>query len=66
VDEHPGAFVGGDQLLIREMLKHQAMNLEIEPGVTAQFDLSGLAQQIEKSRSLETKPDVEIGQIVRS
>ena len=66
VDEHAGDFVGGDQLLIREMLKHQAMNLEIEPGVTAQFDLSGLAQQIEKSRTLETKPGVEIGQIVRS
>jgi len=64
-DEHPGDSVGGDQLLIQEMLKHQAMNLEIEPGVTAQFDLSGLPQQIEKSRALETKPGREAGQIVR-
>ena len=49
VDEHPGDSVGGDHLLVQDMLKHQVMNLEIEPGVTAQFNLSGFAQQIEKS-----------------
>jgi hypothetical protein len=62
VDEHLGDSVGGDQLLIQDMLKHQAMILEIEPGGTAQFDLSGFAQQIEKSRTLETKPSREAGQ----
>jgi hypothetical protein len=55
-DEHPGDSVGGDQLLIQDMLKHKAMILEIEPGVTAQFDLSGFAQQVEKNRTPETKP----------
>ena len=62
VDEHLGDSVGGDQLLIQDMLKHQAMILEIEPGSTAQFDLSGFAQQIEKGRTLETKPSSEAGQ----
>ena len=55
-DEHPGDSVGGDQLLFQDMLKHKAMILEIEPGVTAQFDLSGFAQQVEKNRTPETKP----------
>ena len=54
-DEYPGDSVGGDQLLIQEMLKHKAMILEVEPGVTAQFDLSGFAQQVEKNRTPETK-----------
>jgi hypothetical protein len=40
--------VGGDQLLIQEMMKHKAMLLEVEPGVTAQFDMTGLAQAMEK------------------
>jgi len=54
-DEYPGDSVGGDQLLIQEMLKHKAMILEVEPGVTAQFDLSGFAQQVENNRTPETK-----------
>jgi len=55
-DGHPGDSVGCDQLFIQDMLKHKAMILEIEPGVTAQFDLSGFAQQVENNRTPETKP----------
>ena len=47
-DGHAGDSVGGDQLLIQDMLNHRAMILEIKPGVTAQFDLSGFAQQMQK------------------
>jgi hypothetical protein len=40
--------VGGDHLLIQEMVKHNTMLLEVEPGVTAQFDMTGLAHALEK------------------
>lgn len=43
--------VGGDQALVQDMLNHQAMILEVEPGVTTQFDVSGLALEIEKART---------------
>jgi hypothetical protein len=42
-DKHLGDSVGGDNLLMQDMLKHQTMVLEVEPGITAQFDLTGLA-----------------------
>lgn len=42
--------VGGDQRLIQDMMDHKAMLLEIEPGVTTQFDVSGLALGIERAR----------------
>jgi hypothetical protein len=48
--------VGGDQLLIQDMMKHKAMLLEVEPGVTTQFDISGLAHEIEKLRTPKTQP----------
>jgi hypothetical protein len=54
--------VGGDRLLIQDMVKHQTMLLEVEPGVAAQFDLTGLAHQIEKTRAPKTQPVIEARQ----
>lgn len=51
--------IGGDQFLIQEMTKHKTMLLEVEPGVTTQFDLTGLAQEIEKLRAPKTQPILE-------
>jgi hypothetical protein len=48
--------VGGDQLLIQDMMKHKAMLLEVEPGITTQFDMTGLAHEIEKLRTPKTQP----------
>jgi hypothetical protein len=48
--------VGGDELLIQEMTKHAAMLLEVEPGVTTQFDITGLGREIEKARTPKTEP----------
>lgn len=46
---------GGDQLLVQDMAKHKTMLLEIEPGLTAQFDLTGLAHEMEKARPLKAE-----------
>jgi hypothetical protein len=54
-----GDSVGGDQLLIQDMLKHKTMLLEVEPGVTTQFDMTGLAHEMEKVRSPKTQPVLE-------
>jgi hypothetical protein len=43
--------VGGDELLVQEMSRHTAMVLEVQPGVTTQFDITGLAREIEKARA---------------
>jgi hypothetical protein len=51
--------VGGDQLLIQDMMKHQMMILEVEPGVTTQFAMNGLAQEIEKARAPKSQAVVE-------
>jgi hypothetical protein len=48
--------VGGDELLVQEMTKHTAMLLEVEPGVTTQFDIAGLGREIEKARAPKTEP----------
>jgi hypothetical protein len=48
--------VGGDQLLIEEMMKHKTMLLEVEPGVTTQFDMAGLAEEIAKVRNPRKQP----------
>jgi hypothetical protein len=48
--------VGGDELLIQEMSKHTAMVLEVQPGVTTQFDIAGLTREIEKARAPKTEP----------
>jgi hypothetical protein len=57
-----GDSVGGDQLLIQDMLKHKTMLLEVEPGVTTQFDMTGLAHEIEKARTPKTPPVFEARQ----
>jgi len=54
-----GDSVGGDQLLIQDMLKHKTMLLEVEPGVTTQFDMTGLAHEMEKVRTPKTQPVLE-------
>jgi hypothetical protein len=53
--------VGGDQLLIQDMMKHKTMLLEVEPGVTTQFDITGLADEMEKLRAPKTQPVPEAG-----
>jgi hypothetical protein len=54
-----GDSVGGDQLLIQDMMKHKAMLLEVEPGVTTQFDMTGLAHEMEKIRNPKAQPVLE-------
>jgi len=54
--------VGGDQLLVQDMMKHKTMLLEVEPGVTTQFDMRGLAHEMEKVRSPRTQPVLEARQ----
>jgi hypothetical protein len=54
-----GDAVGGDQLLIQDMMKHKTMLLEVEPGVTTQFDLTGLAHEIQKDRAPNSQPVLE-------
>jgi hypothetical protein len=56
--------VGGDQLLIQEMTKHKTMLLEVEPGVTTQFDMTGLAHEIEKARAAKSQSVLEARQTV--
>jgi len=51
-----GDSVGGDELLVQDMMRHKVMLLEVEPGVTTHFDLTGLAHEIEKARSPKTQP----------
>ncbi len=55
--------VGGDQLLIQDMMMHKTMFLEVAPGVTTQFDLAGLAHEIEKARTPKTQPVLAAGQV---
>ena len=59
LEGHTGDSVGGDQLLIQDMLKHKTMLLEVEPGVTTQFDMTGLAHEMEKVRTPKTQPVLE-------
>jgi len=54
--------VGGDQLLMQEMLHHRAVVLETEPGVTAQFDLTGLATEMTRIRPSQLEPLLEARQ----
>jgi hypothetical protein len=58
-----GDSVGGDQLLIQDMMKHKTMLLEVAPGVTTQFDMTGLAHEIEKVRTPKAQPVLEASQI---
>jgi len=54
-----GDSVGGDQLFIQDMMKHKMMLLEVEPGVTTQFDMTGLAHEMEKVRAPNSQPVLE-------
>jgi hypothetical protein len=54
-----GDAVGGDLLLIQDMMKHKTMLLEVEPGVTTQFDLTGFAHEIQKVRDPQSQPVLE-------
>ena len=56
---------GGDQLLVQDMTKHKTMLLEIAPGVTAQFDLTGLAREMEKARAPKPEAILEARQEVQ-
>jgi len=51
--------VGGDELFVQEMMAHKTMVLEVEPGVTTQFDMTGLRHEIEKVRTSKTPPVLE-------
>jgi hypothetical protein len=57
-----GDSVGGDQLLIEDMMKHKTMLLEVEPGVTTQFDMAGLAHEMKKVRTPKAQPMLEARQ----
>jgi hypothetical protein len=57
-----GDSVGGDQLLVEDMMKHRSMLLEVEPGVTTQFDITGLTHEIEKARTRKAQPVLEARQ----
>ena len=57
-----GDSVGGDQQLLQDMTKHETMLLEVEPGITTQFDLTGLAHEMEKVRTAKTQPVLEAKQ----
>ena len=54
--------VGGDELFIQDMMKHTAMLLEVEPGVTTQFDVTGLAREIDKARTRKPRAVLEAQQ----
>jgi hypothetical protein len=58
-----GDSVGGDQILIQDMMMHKTMLLEVTPGVTTQFDISGLAHEIEKMGTPKTQPVFDAGQV---
>jgi hypothetical protein len=47
------------------MMKHKTMLLEVEPGVTTQFDLTGLEHELEKARNPKTQPVLEARQTDR-
>ena len=57
-----GDSVGGDELFIQDMMKHTAMLLEVEPGVTTQFDVTGLAREIDKARTPKPRAVLEAQQ----
>jgi hypothetical protein len=47
---------GGDQLLMEDLMKHKTVLVEIEPGVTTQFDLAGLQSEMGKIRFFKPEP----------
>ena len=63
-EDATGDSVGGDQLLIQDMMQHKTMLLEVEPGITTQFDMTGLAHEMEKVRTPKAQPILEARQTV--
>ena len=59
-----GDTVGVDQLLLNDMMKHKTILLEVEPGVTTQFDLTGLGHEIQKIRAPQSQSVLEASQTV--
>lgn len=57
-----GDTVGGDQLLMQDMMQHKALLVEIEPGVTTQFSLIGLAHEMSRIRLTMPEPVLSAGQ----
>src|SRR5215467_8831734 len=62
VEDRTGDSVGGDQFLIQDMMKHKTMLLEVEPGVSAQFDTMGIADKIKSASSSKTQSVIEARQ----
>jgi hypothetical protein len=46
----------GDERLLEDMMEHKTMLLEIEPGSTTQFEIAGLAHEIQKVRTVKIEP----------
>jgi len=47
---------GGDELLAQDIIKHKMVLIEVEPGLTTQFDLTGLAEEMAKARGPKSQP----------
>lgn len=56
---------GGDQLLMEDLMKHKTVLVEVEPGVTAQFDLAGLQSEMGKIRFFKPEPVLAASQDVQ-
>ena len=52
----------GDERLLEDMMKHKTMLVEVEPGSTTQFEMTGLAHEIEKVRTPKTQAVLEARQ----
>lgn len=57
--------MGGDQLLMQDLMKHKTVLVEIEPGVTTQFDLAGLENEMGKIRFFKAEPILAANQDVQ-
>jgi hypothetical protein len=49
----------GDERLLQDMIKHKTMLLEVEPGTMTQFEMTGLAHEIQKVRTTKIQPVLE-------
>jgi len=57
--ERDSSSTGGGKVLLKDMLARKAMLVEIEPGVSTQFDLSGLSRDFENLRTTKIQPLLE-------
>jgi hypothetical protein len=46
----------GDERLLEDMMKHKTMLVEVEPGSTTQFEMTGLAHEIQKVPTIKIEP----------